>query len=96
MEISFRCAEAEQRNMDPYSPLSVQLQAGQWPARFASVKLPTFAGEFFMQYETVVESCGRAEAINTKAFPIVSEGITGAWYTRLAPGSISSWSQLME
>ena len=65
------------------------------------MKLPTFfedidPQEFFMWYETVVESCGGGEAIKAKAFPMAAEGIPGSWYTRLAPGSISSWTQLRE
>ena len=93
--------EAEPRHIDPFSPLSPQLQAERWLVRFASVKLPTFAGnsdprEFFMRYETAVESCGGGEAIKAKAFPMAAEGIAGAWYTRLPPGSISSWGQLRD
>ena len=65
------------------------------------MKLPTFAGdtdprEFFKTYETAMESCGGGEAIKAKAFPMAAEGIAGAWYTRLPPGSISSWGQLRE
>ena len=90
-----------ERSADPYSPLSAELQAVQWPARFVLVKLPTFCGdtdprEFFMRYETAVESYGGGEAIKAKAFPMAAEGITGAWYTRLPPGSICSWGQLRE
>ena len=75
-------AEAEERHIDPFLPLSPHLQAVQWPVRFASVKLPTFARdseprEFFMRYETVVESCGGGEAIKAKAFPMAAEGIAG-------------------
>lgn len=88
------------REAEASLPLSAAIQSAVWPPpRLAGVRLPTFAGvtdpkEFFMRYETVVESAGGGDQIKAKALHMALEGIAGTLYSKLAPGSITSWIQL--
>jgi FtsZ-binding cell division protein ZapB len=64
---------------DSESPLSIRLQTAPWPPKFKLVSLPKYnsfgnSRQFFMRYESTVNSAGGDDVALDKSFIIACEG----------------------
>jgi FtsZ-binding cell division protein ZapB len=85
--------------VDSESPLSIGLQTAPWPPKFKPVSLPKYngfgnSGQFFMRYESAVNSAGGDDVALAKSFIIACEGPVLNWYSLLLPHSVYSWADL--
>jgi hypothetical protein len=82
--------------VDPESPLSIGLQTAPWPSKFKLVSLRKYNGfgnsrQFFMMYESAVNSTGGDDVALAKSFIIACEGPILNWYSLLQPHSVCRW-----
>jgi hypothetical protein len=85
--------------VDSESPLSIGLQTALWPPKFKPVSLPKYNGfrnsrQFFMRYESAVNSAGGDDVALAKSFIIACKGPVLNWYSLLPPHSVCSWVDL--
>ncbi|RLM65332.1 polyprotein [Panicum miliaceum] len=91
--------EGSRHRDKPSSPLTLELEKAQWPARSNAVSLPQYdwdsnPREFLLKYEATMELNGGGSSIKENAFVMAMQGPTQHWYASIPRRHIYSWSQL--